>query len=151
TNDVWIDPWLRELERLGVEYRRLHKVEAIEGRGARVAGVSGRQVSEAGEATGPSFADTADLYIAAVPVEVMRESIEMDALKAASPALAGLDRLRVRWMNGIMYYLKRDVPLVHGHTIYVDSAWALTSISQRQFWPGVAIHTFGDGGVSGIL
>ena len=35
---------------------------------------------------------------------------------SASPALAGLDRLQVRWMNGIMYYLHRDVPLVHGHT-----------------------------------
>jgi uncharacterized protein with NAD-binding domain and iron-sulfur cluster len=151
TNDVWIDPWLRELERLGVEYRRLHKVEAIEGRGTRVAGVSGRQVSEAGAPNGSSFTDTADFYIAAVPVEVMRESIDMEALKTVSPALAGLDPLRVRWMNGIMFYLRRDVPLVHGHTIYVDSAWALTSISQRQFWPGVDIHTFGDGGVSGIL
>ena len=37
-------------------------------------------------------------------------------------------------MNGIMFYLDRDVPLVHGHAIYIDSEWALTSISQAQFW-----------------
>ena len=37
-------------------------------------------------------------------------------------------------MNGILFYLDRDVPLVHGHAIYIDSEWALTSISQAQFW-----------------
>jgi uncharacterized protein with NAD-binding domain and iron-sulfur cluster len=37
-------------------------------------------------------------------------------------------------MNGILFYLAEDLPLVHGHAIYIDSEWALTSISQRQFW-----------------
>ena len=36
-----------------------------------------------------------------------------------------------------MFYLREDVPLVDGHAIYIDSEWALTSISQRQFWRGV--------------
>ena len=36
-----------------------------------------------------------------------------------------------------MFYLREDVPLVNGHAIYIDSEWALTSISQRQFWRGV--------------
>ena len=31
-------------------------------------------------------------------------------------------------------YLRQDLPLVNGHAIYIDSEWALTSISQRQFW-----------------
>ena len=35
-----------------------------------------------------------------------------------------------------MFYLREDVPMVEGHAIYVDSKWALTSISQRQFWRG---------------
>ena len=98
-----------------------------------------------------AFTDTADHYVAAVPVEVLRETIAMDALKAASPALAGLDQLQVRWMNGIMFYLTRDVPLINGHSIYIDSAWALTSISQRQFWPRFNPHDMGDGNVGGIL
>ena len=29
------------------------------------------------------------------------------------------------------------MPIAHGHTIYVDSPWALTSISQAQFWKHV--------------
>lgn len=143
TSDVWIDPWVAELGALGVDVRFGHTVEAITSRGPRVTGVSGRAAR--------AFTDHADYYVAAVPVEVLRERIAMAALKRRSPALAGLDALRVRWMNGIMFYLRRDVPLIHGHSIYVDSPWALTSISQRQFWPRFNPHDMGDGQVGGIL
>jgi uncharacterized protein with NAD-binding domain and iron-sulfur cluster len=53
-------------------------------------------------------------------------------------------------MNGIVLFLRRDVPIVHGHVIYIDSAWSLTSISQRQFWGG-SLGRFGAGDVGGIL
>jgi uncharacterized protein with NAD-binding domain and iron-sulfur cluster len=151
TSDVWIDPWLDELRRLGVDYRLGCRVEAIESRGDRVSGVRVQPVDAAFAPAGAPFDDSADHYVAAVPVEVLRRQIAMDALKRVSPALARLDRLQVRWMNGIQYYLARDVPLIHGHTIYIDSAWALTSISQRQFWPGFNPHDMGDGDVGGIL
>ena len=74
-----------------------------------------------------------------------------DALTRAEPRLAGLHRLRTRWMNGIMFYLDRDVPLIRGHTIYIDSPWALTSISQAQFWPRFDLEPMGDGRVEGML
>jgi uncharacterized protein with NAD-binding domain and iron-sulfur cluster len=150
TNDMWIDPWVQELDRLGVDYRLSHKVEAIASGGDHVTGISGHAQTPAGE-PGQAFEDDADYYIAAVPVEVLREEIAMDELKRASPALAALDRLVVRWMNGIMFYLKQDVPLIHGHSIYIDSPWALTSISQRQFWPSINIRGLGEGSVGGIL
>ena len=150
TNDMWIDPWLAELQRLGVDYRLSHRVESIRSSGGRVTGIAGHELTEAGE-PGTAFEDEADFYISAVPVEVLREQIELDALKQASPALRALDRLVVRWMNGIMFYLRQDVPLVHGHSLYIDSPWALTSISQRQFWPNVNLRGLGDGGVGGIL
>ena len=150
TNEMWIDPWLTELQRLGVEYRMSHSVEVIASQDNRVTDISGHELDPAGEPV-RGFEDKADYYIAAVPVEVLRERIAMDALRRASPALARLDALQVRWMNGIMFYLKHDVPLVHGHTIYIDSAWALTSISQRQFWPSINLHALGDGDVGGIL
>jgi uncharacterized protein with NAD-binding domain and iron-sulfur cluster len=150
TNEMWIDPWLRELERLGVDYRLSHKVEAIRSSGERVTGISGHEQTPAGE-PGQAFEDEADYYIAAVPVEVLREEIAMRGLTQASPALAALGALTVRWMNGIMFYLKQDVPLIHGHSIYIDSPWALTSISQRQFWPSVNLRGLGDGSVGGLL
>ena len=140
TSDVWITPWVAELEQLGVELRLGTAVEAIESTDGRVTAISG-----------DGFSDRADYYVAAVPVEVLRERIAMDDLKHHSPLLAGLGALQVRWMNGIMFYLRRDVPLVHGHSIYIDSAWALTSISQRQFWPHFDLHAMGDGEVGGLL
>jgi uncharacterized protein with NAD-binding domain and iron-sulfur cluster len=151
TSDVWLDPWLVELRRLGVEYRLGCRVEAIESRGARVTGVRVQPVDAMLNASGSAFADSADYYVAAVPVEVLRDAIAMDALMRVSATLAGLEALQVRWMNGIMFYLTRDVPLVNGHTIFIDSAWALTSISQRQFWPRFNPHDMGDGDVGGIL
>ena len=149
TNDVWIDPWLEELQRLGVDYRFGCRVDAIASRSGRVTRVSGQRVDALGEPVGSGWEDRADYYVAAVPVEVLRERIAMNALKRASPALQRLDELTVRWMNGIMFYLRRDVPLIHGHTIYIDSAWALTSVSQRQFWPGFDLHGMGGGDVDG--
>ena len=102
-------------------------------------------------AQGRPFVDTADFYVAAVPVEVMR-LLASDEIKQAEPRLAGLHLLRTRWMNGIMFYLDRDVSPVHGHSLYIDSPWALTSISQAQFWKGVVdLERMGDGRVAGIL
>ncbi len=143
TNDVWIDPWLSHLRSLGVDYRSEHQVQAIHCRDRRISGVT--VVSDE-----RAFDDAADFYVAAVPVEVMR-LLASDELVQAEPRLAGLHRLRTRWMNGIMFYLDRDVPLVRGHTIYIDSPWALTSISQAQFWPRFELEQMGDGRVEGIL
>jgi uncharacterized protein with NAD-binding domain and iron-sulfur cluster len=54
-------------------------------------------------------------------------------------------------MNGIQFYLANDVPLEFGHTLYADSPWALTSVSQRQFWNQVDLANYGDGQLGGIL
>jgi uncharacterized protein with NAD-binding domain and iron-sulfur cluster len=143
TNDVWIDPWLAHLRGLGAKYRTEHQVQAIHCAAGRITGVTV-------VAHGKTVEDSADFYVAALPVEVMR-LLAGDELKEAEPRLAGLHRLRTRWMNGIMFYLDRDVPLVPGHTIYIDSPWALTSISQAQFWPGFKLAEMGDGRVEGLL
>jgi uncharacterized protein with NAD-binding domain and iron-sulfur cluster len=100
--------------------------------------------------TTPAGIVTADYYVAALPVEVMR-ILAGPPLRALEPRLAGLDDLTTRWMNGALFYLDRDVPIVAGHAIYIDSAWALTSISQAQFWHGVDLERYGDGRVRGIL
>ena len=47
-------------------------------------------------------------------------------------------------MNGLQIYLTEDVPITHGHTVYVDSPWALTSISQAQFWKNVNLSALGE-------
>jgi uncharacterized protein with NAD-binding domain and iron-sulfur cluster len=91
----------------------------------------------------------ADFYVAALPVERFRALLSPE-FRAAEPALNALDRLTVRWMNGAMFYLKQDVPLQHGHAIFIDSEWALTAISQKQFW-NTDLSSYGNGEVNGII
>jgi uncharacterized protein with NAD-binding domain and iron-sulfur cluster len=56
-------------------------------------------------------------------------------------------------MNGLQFYLTEDVPTARGHVVYYDSPWALTSISQRQFWDDDAfdLTACADGDVEGVL
>jgi 15-cis-phytoene desaturase len=97
--------------------------------------------------------DDADYYIAALPAEKMATLLD-DGILAADSSLAGIKTIGdnyVEWMNGIQFFLTEDVPLAHGHTIYLDSPWALTSISQQQFWAGYDLTDFGDGNVKGVI
>ena len=144
TNDVWIDPWRTHLtEQLGVTL-----VSSATVRGFNLTGDRIRSVSV--ERNGYVEEVTADFHVAALPVEIMQGLITSDLIRAA-PSLARLGELRTEWMNGIQFYLETDEPLTDGHAIYLDSSWALTSISQRQFWRGYDLSEYGDGRVSGVL
>ena len=144
TNDVWIDPWRAHLtDRLGVTLIPNATVRAFNLQGDRISSVSV-------ERNGQFDAVTADYYVAAMPVEVMQGLLTPELTRAA-PSLARLGELRTEWMNGIQFYLRTDQPLADGHAIYLDSNWALTSISQRQFWRSYDLSTYGDGRVGGIL
>ncbi|AHG03119.1 phytoene dehydrogenase [Halobacterium sp. DL1] len=139
TSEVWFDPWVAYLRDLGVSIELEAPVTAIESDGERVTGavVDGERV-------------TADYYVAALPVEVMRRLVTPD-LRRAAPSLAGVDHVETAWMNGVQFYLDRDVPIVGGHAVYVDSPWALTSISQRQFWVDHDPVARSGGEVEGVL
>ena len=143
TSEAWIDPWLAHLRGLGVTLRGGCEVAGIECDGRRVR----RATVQTAAGTEPVHAD---FYVAALPVERLALLLS-PTLRAAEPRLAALPRLVVRWMNGAMFYLDRDVPLQHGHAIFIDSEWALTAISQAQFWPEVDLEQRGDGRVEGIL
>lgn len=143
TNEVWLDPWLSYLRQRSVVFESSAPVKQIR---ATAAGVTAITI----EQNGISRDILSDYYIAAMPVEVMAGLVN-EQLKAAAPSLANLNKLRVAWMNGIQFFLKQDIPLEFGHTIYADSPWALTSISQRQFWQQAPLGKYGDGSLGGIL
>jgi uncharacterized protein with NAD-binding domain and iron-sulfur cluster len=143
TNQMWIDPWVAHLKNLGVGFESGAIVRRIHTDGTRITHVTIEQ--------GGRLSDvTADHYVAALPVEVMT-ALLTDDLKRAAPSLANIGRLRTAWMNGIQFYLGRHAPIVHGHIVFVDSPWALTSVSQDQFWASVDLSEYGDGEVKGIL
>lgn len=143
TSEVWIDPWLALLERRGVTLRPHSGVSGILCDGERITSVT---------ITTPEGDESieADHYIAALPAERF-ELLISPAMRAAEPRLALISELKKEWMTGVMFYLDEDVPLEHGHAIFIDSEWALTAISQRQFWPDVDLEQRGDGRVEGVL
>jgi 15-cis-phytoene desaturase len=145
TNEVWIRPWVEYLRGLGVQYLSSVEVQHIHCAGDRISGVTVRNKLD-----GRTERIVADYYVAAMPVEVMRQMVT-DSMRKADPQLAQLDHLRVAWMNGVQFYLRQDVPIVPGHVIYIDAPWALTSISQQQFWRNCIAQSYGDGSVGGIL
>jgi 15-cis-phytoene desaturase len=147
TSQMWIDPWIEHLKALGVHFHAGKTCTGFE--------LSGGQISGAKFADGPLM--KADHYVLAVPIECASALI--------SPDLASIDsqceRLReanvdqfVSWMIGIQFYLYEDVPLARGHMIFPDAPWALTAISQPQFWRetlGNFRRHFGNGEVGGLL
>lgn len=142
TSEVWIDPWRTYLEGEGVTYHTEATLTAFHLAGGRIASVDV-------EMGGTSHSVVADHYVCAVPVEALVPLLTPDML-ALEPRLAKLALLETEWMNGIQYYLRDDVPLARGHAIYIDSPWALTSISQAQFWEA-RLSGYGAGDVRGIL
>ncbi len=142
TSEVWIDPWIRYLDGLGVELRANTSVRELRFDGERISGV----VVEDGVGTST---ERADQYVLVVPVEAARRLVSEEIGRAA-PSLSRLDRLRTAWMNGIQFYLREDRSLVRGHGVYTDSPWALTSVSQGQFWER-DLAGYGDGEISGVL
>ena len=160
TSDVWIGPWVEYLrDELGVKFEFDTRVIDIQCEGKHIDRISTRHPASShagGEPRGREF----DYYVVALPLEVLvpkvvtpklpGEGLLNDALKEA----AGLDelwKLKTRWMNGVLFYLRQDVPICRGHTLYIDSEWALTSISQQQFWRDVDLSQLGDRTIRGIL
>jgi 15-cis-phytoene desaturase len=144
THDKWLSPWLAHLRQMGVDYRMNSEVEQIRCQNDRIIEVMIREPN----GNRYSFAD--DYFISALPVERMIPLVT-EEMKEAEPGLAHLDKLCTDWMLGLQYFLNTDVTLAKGHLLVTGCPWALTAISQKQFWPDVDLSRFGDGTVDGIL
>jgi 15-cis-phytoene desaturase len=143
TNEVWLWPWVEYLTRKNVALESGVTIQQFQ---VSASGVTGVVAEQAGQ----QICITADYYIAAMPVDVM-SGLVTQTMASLAPSLAQLSALQTKWMNGIQLYLKTDLPLDHGHTLYSDSPWALTSISQKQFWKNAPLSGYGDGSLGGIL
>jgi len=126
TNEAWIGPWVRHLRRLGVRFRLDRTVKRLALRDGRI---------RAAELRGPRGSELvrADWFVCAVPLERARR-LWSAAIERRDPSLRRTRRLTSEWMNGIQLYLHEPTPILHGHVFYIDSPWALASLSQAQFW-----------------
>jgi hypothetical protein len=57
----------------------------------------------------------------------------------------------LEWMNGVQFYLRRPVRMVRGHTIHIDTEWALTSISQIDVWRPGTMDRYGPQTIQSIV
>jgi len=147
TEEVWIRPWRDYLVSLGVGFRTHEDLVHVhcDKSQKRISGVTVKLNDKNRKVH-------ADYYVMAVPVDVIRSPGILDpACLEVEPRLKDLRKLQTEWMNGIQFHLKRDVPEIPGHIIYLDSPWAITSISQQQFWRNPIAQDYGDGKVGGIL
>jgi uncharacterized protein with NAD-binding domain and iron-sulfur cluster len=56
------------------------------------------------------------------------------------------------WMVGVKYYLKSPVDITKGHIDFIDAPWAITALTQGQFWNNrVFTRDYGDGTVVDCL
>ena len=145
TNDAWINPWEKHLKEKGVKIYLNSPTVYVNTKNQKIDSIKIFQEGKDADVT-------ADYYLFAVPVEVMANLLNADVIKI-DPTLSFIKQLSdsVSWMNGAQFYLTKDVQINQGHTIYIDTPWAITSISQKQFWPNVDLSTYGDGNVKGIL
>lgn len=148
TNDQFLHPWLAHLKQKGVQYhfgRNVAEIKVDQENNRIIEATVIDQDKKETKVTG-------DYFILAVPVERAAELINEKVLYL-DPKLELIKTLAgsVSWMNGLQYYLNTDVKIAPGHTIYSDSQWALTSISQIQFWKNYNLSQRYNGKVKGIL
>jgi uncharacterized protein with NAD-binding domain and iron-sulfur cluster len=139
TSEVWLDQWVSLLKRIGVEFRVGWTLTGLKMGGGRVSAARVRDP----HGTVRTIRDA--WYLSAIPFERVA-SLLTPPMLAADPRLEGITKLRNDWMSGMQFYLKQPLPLTNGHVNYVNSPFALTSISQGQFWTR-PVMGYGDGTV----
>jgi uncharacterized protein with NAD-binding domain and iron-sulfur cluster len=140
STDRWLTPWIDELVKLGVRFNYGKTVTSLQVSGNRITGV-----------TVNGGAIRADHYVLAVPLDRV-QSLITDTLVAAEPAFAGIRQLNgaTSWMVGAQFYFSEELDICHGHVAYPSAPWALSSVSQRNFW-GTLMMSLGAGNVKDIL
>ena len=146
TNEAWIKPWVRLLKKLGVQFHMGQRVTSLDPDGdgsiatATVTGANGRarQID-------------ADWFVSAMPAERIQKLLSSKLLRA-DERLEGINELYTDWMSGVQYFLRKRIDITPGHVTYVDSKWALTSLTQAQFWAERDFPAdYGDGDVVDCL
>lgn len=153
TSEVWIEPWTTYLQSMAGPRLTINLNSEVTGFNLQDGRI--QYVTVAGSSGAQQVGAPDDHFVAALPVEVMKTLLGNNPqdLKHAA-GIADIDKLNVRWMNGVLFYLNKEVQAPQGHVIYLQSPWAITSIEQQDFWrhSGRNIAAdYGDGSTVQIL
>lgn len=156
TTVAWLNPWKAYLMSQGVRF--------VPGRikGFRK-GREGVYPEVECDGHTPAIVEEAGYYVLAIPIQAWTKRADEDKgevslLESWRAACAGPDTLGddhidylknwigryvrpeqtsktlYKWLTGIQYYLDSDDLARSGHTLYMDSPWRLSAISQASFW-----------------
>jgi uncharacterized protein with NAD-binding domain and iron-sulfur cluster len=152
TNEAWLYPWRDYLLKKGVKFNHSNIVNEINCGFDKTKNRNFISSITATDEDGFTKKITGDYFISAVPVEVMSTLLNANILKA-DPQLLAIKELAkdVQWMTGIQFYLNEDIRIARGHMMIIDSPWAITAISQPQFWDRIKMSDYGSGQVKGII
>lgn len=127
TDETWLQPWYEHLRASGVTFHFDAALEAFDfdetTARLRAVRIDGRSV-------------TAKHYVCAIPLDCIVPHLT-DAMCTYDASLARLRELEPKargHMVGVQYFLSTDAPIVRGHVHYPQTPFALTSVSQAQFW-----------------
>lgn len=171
TNEVWIHPWIQHLRSKHGDRFQYYLDVAVDAFDCSVSEnrITGASIKRSTE-NPPSRIEkcdrrrlyleqvelgesvTADHYISAIPVERMAPLVT-GAMIDCDHNLNWISYLKksVEWMNGIVFYLREDVPIASGHVLYLDPPYSLTSISQAQFWKDNPLSGYSNGEVRATI
>jgi uncharacterized protein with NAD-binding domain and iron-sulfur cluster len=139
TNEAWITPWAKLLRRLGVVFHGGQAVEALEVRNGRIVAARTK------DRRGGRHRIEADWFVSAMPAERARRLWSPRVLRL-DPRLELMNELFVDWMTGIQFYMRKPFHVIRGHLTFIDAPWALTALTQAQFWPSRNFsRDYGDG------
>lgn len=156
TSEAWIEPWVDYLNKIGSNANLTNVTFQTDARLMDVVlDASGTRIDHVEisyqNGTPVQVGSADDYYVLALPVEVVQNEVP-DSVKLAAGIMPGanggapdIDVLETDWMNGVLFYMNRDVHETNGHVVYVESPWALTSISQGQFWANYPWANHGTG------
>ena len=152
TGKVWLDPWVEYLKNQGVKFHFKHELIKLllgpEGDELVVVGAALHDLSDPANPRVVNPEASLDPYfVLALPVHravpLAKSTMEEAASIFHAPVppesslarLAALDTTNcLARMSGVQLYFRQDLPIVRGHVVYPQSEWALSSISQAQFW-----------------
>ncbi|WP_437735358.1 hydroxysqualene dehydroxylase [Sorangium sp. So ce1335] len=147
TSRTWIDPWVRSLRALGVQFEHgdAGHAERVIVDGGRVAGVETRSGARV----------EADVFVLALPVGPLQDVARASGLSAHGAefdALAALDLTKqTSEMVGLQLYLDRPLTTQPGHLYFADSQYGMTAISQLEVWDDEFCAPLRARGVHGLL
>jgi uncharacterized protein with NAD-binding domain and iron-sulfur cluster len=148
TSETWLLPWRDWLGALGVQIHPNSTLESVD------CDAGARHIRSARLAGGATV--NADHYVVAIPLEAAQQVVRPNAALrqfAELDALASInENAALGWMVGAQFYLRRNVRTPQGHLGWADCRWALTGVSQAQFWAPDDFSThYGQGKIDGIM